>query len=818
MRRRVSLFPLILLALCSIVLGQPSKSTGVVTSVQRTSDGISFHSGAALVRITAISPGVIRLRFTTSAAFPPDHSFAVVAHPDLPKPDLHLTQSPRGFELSTEEIRVAVDRATGRINFLDQSGQVLSQDQPGYPATWHGSQFQVYKSMPLDEQYFGLGDKSDGMDHRGNAFTMWTTDAFGWQQGSDPLYKSIPFFLALKNSTAYGIFLDNTYKSFFDFGKQSRDFYSFGSDGGELNYYFIAGPEPKKVVERYTALTGRTPLPPYWSLAYQQCRYSYYPESRVREIASEFRKRQIPADVLYLDIDYQEGYKPFTINRKYFPTFEQMVKDLGSEGFRVIVISDLHIAYDKNNYAPYAEGHAQDAFIKNPDGTEYIGKVWPGPSVFPDFTLSSARKWYGSQFKFFTDRGIAGIWNDMNEPAVFRYPDKSFPIDTVHRVDSESENRNPAGPIRKTDHREIHNVFGMQNVRATYDGLLALRPNERPFVMTRAAFAGTQRYSATWTGDNQSTWAHYRLTLPTLLNMGVSGYSSTGVDVGGFDGSPQPDLLTRWTELGAFLPIFRNHTSSGTRDQEPWVHGPEHEAINKRYIELRYQLLPYIYTVTEEMSRTGVPVMRAFFLEHPELSRMQDLNNKEFFFGPDFLVAPKLNEMLDKYEVVLPDGVWYDYWTGKRVEAKTRAAWDAKTDEIGPKNVPNVLSLTVDPPLDTLPVYVRAGAIIPHAPIVQSTMQKPDGPLELRVYPGPDCHGSIYTDDGTSFAYKTGAYFRQSFTCEATPSGVTVKLSAPEGTFTPWWTQLRVTAYGPNGAVSRDVRFSRSTNTVTLSY
>ncbi len=809
----------LMFALYSIVLAaQPTISSGAVSRLGKTPDGVVFRSGKTLVKIAAISNGIIRVRYTTSASFPPDHSFAVVPDPGLPKPTIGVSRNARGIDLNTGELRVHIEPATGSLSFYDRSGSLLSQDQPGYPATWHGSNFKVYKTMPIDEQYFGLGDKSDGMDHRGNAYTMWTTDAFGWQQGSDPLYKSIPFFMAVKAGTAYGIFLDNTYKSFFDFGKESRDFYSFGADGGELNYYFIAGPHPKQVLSRYTALTGRTPLPPLWSLGYQQCRYSYYPENRAREIVSEFRKRRIPLDVIYFDIDYQDGYKPFTINRQYFPTFEKMIADFKSEGVRSIVISDLHIAYKKEGYEPYADGHAKDVFVKNPDGTEYVGNVWPGASVFPDFTLSTARKWYGSQFKLFTDMGIAGIWNDMNEPAVFRYPDKSFPINTVHRVDSETENRNPAGVVRTTDHREIHNVFGMQNVRATYDGLLALRPNERPFVMTRAAFAGTQRYAATWTGDNQSTWSHYRLSVPTLLNMGVSGYPLTGVDVGGFDGSPVPDLLTRWMELGVFLPIFRNHTSSGTLDQEPWVHGPEHEAINKRSVENRYRLLPYIYTQAEETSRTGVPTMRPFFLEYPALGRMQFINDREFFFGPDMLVAPKLSETRDKYEVILPNGTWYDYWTGKKLEAKSKAPWDTKTDEAGPKNPPDVLSVMVDPPLDTLPVYVRGGAIIPHQPLVQSTMEKPEGPLELRVYPGPNCTGSIYTDDGTSFDYKNGQYFRQSFTCEATSSGVTVKLAAAEGSFTPWWTQVRVTAYGPNGPVSRDLPFARSAQSVTITY
>jgi alpha-glucosidase len=746
--------------------------------------------------------------------FPADHSFAVIPESVSRDTKVQITQSASVLKVTDGDVVATVQRSNGRIVFTDKVGNVLLADHPNYPVTWHGKEFRVYKTMPQLEQYFGLGDKSDASDHRGNAVTMWNTDAFGWQQGTDPLYKSIPFFVGLLNGRAYGLFLDNTYKSSFDFGKESSDFFSFGATGGDLNYYFIAGPHPKQVIERYTSLTGRTPLPALYAFGFQQCRYSYYPESRVRQIANEFRTRKIPADVIWLDIDYQQGYKPFTINREYFPHFEQMVKDLGDQGFKMVVISDLHIKKEAG-YKPYDEGTAGDHFIKNPDGSQYVGKVWPGDSVFPDFTLASARKFYGSQFKFFTDMGIAGIWNDMNEPAVFRYPDKTMPLDTVHRVDSETENRNPAGPIRKTDHREIHNVLGMENVRATYEGLLQLRPNERPFVMTRAAFAGAQRYAATWTGDNQSSWLHFRLSLPTLLNLGVSGYPFAGNDVGGFDGSPVPDLLTRWIELGAFLPIYRDHTTNGTRDQEPWVHGPEHEAIRRHYIETRYRLLPYIYTSMEETSRTGIPLMRAMFVEHPLLGRMEGINDKEYFFGRDLLVAPKVLETVDPYEVILPGPVWYDYWTGKKVEAKQRAAWD-KEHSIGVAETPMVGSIKVDPKLDELPVYVRGGAILPHEPLIQTTAEKPQGPLELRVYPGPDCSGSVYTDDGHTFDYKQGHYFRQSFTCEATAQGVTVKLGKAEGDYTPWWTQVHVTVYGGTEPVSRDLPFSREAQTVSV--
>ncbi len=328
--------------------------------------------------------------------------------------------------------------------------------------------------------------------------------------------------------------------------------FPFGAEGGELNYYFYAGPEPKTVLSEYTGMIGHIPLPPLWSLGFQQCRYSYYPEARVREIARLFRDKQIPADVIYLDIDYQNGNRPFTIDRERFPTFEQMIHDLRAEGFHTIAITDLHIKKEIG-YAPYDSGEKIDAFVKNPDGSDYVGPVWPGPSVFPDFTLTRVRDWWGGLYRDFVGMGVAGFWNDMNEPAVFERADKTMPLDNVHRLDDGT----------KLDHRAIHNVFGMENGRATYDGLRKLQPDERPFVLTRAAYAGAQRYAASWTGDNSSTWNHLGMSVPGLLSLGISGYPLVGDDIGGFAGSPPADLLTRWLELGTFNPIDRDHTAKG---------------------------------------------------------------------------------------------------------------------------------------------------------------------------------------------------------------------------------------------------------------
>jgi alpha-glucosidase len=751
---------------------------GPIKGVEPAKNGALVHAGSLTLELTAISPTAFRVRYSQTGKFPTHASFAVIGTSQDVKVERHDTR--QQVILSTGQLSASVDRTTGILTFLDPSGEIISQDKPGFPVEFHGQNFRVYKSLPIDEHIFGLGDKAAPLDIRGQAFTNWNTDAVGWIYGSDPLYKSIPFFLTLRKGKSYGIFLDNTYRTSFDFGKQADDMYSFGSVDGELDYYFFYGPHPKSIVSQYTALTGHTPLPPRYTLGYQQSRYSYYPESRVYEIAKELRDRQIPADVLYLDIDYLEGYRAFDINRKYFPHFEQMIQDLAKQNFKFVVISDLHLAA-KKGYKPYDEGLAADNFVKNPDGSVYVGPVWPGPSVFPDFTLKRARDWYGSLYKDFVNMGVRGFWNDMNEPSVFRYPEKTMPLDTVHRVDE-------ADGERKTDHREIHNVVGMEQVRATYDGLKKLAPDLRPFVLTRAAFAGTQRYSATWTGDNQATWEHYRLQLPTLLSMGISGYAFVGDDIGGFGNSPPADLATRWFEVGAFTPLFRDHNSNDTMPKEPWVHGPVHEAIRRHYIEERYRLLPYLYTAFEENSRNGIPVMRPLFLEYPTLGDPKQErgdfvgNDSEFLFGRDLLVAPFPGETLNPMEILLPPGDWYDYWSGHKID--------------GPHQ------FKAQPALEQLPVFVRAGAIIPEQPLVQSTAEIPQGPLELRVYPGPDCHGSLYWDQGENFDYLKGHFYRQSFTCETTVHGVTVNLSTVEGDYEPWWKSVKVVVYGDHAAKS----------------
>jgi alpha-glucosidase len=782
-----------------LVFAQGWQHLGNVQRIERLKDGVELTAGTAKVRVTAFRDGVFRVRVAPNGTFPKDFSWAVIESPQPPA--VKVEENQKEIRIAAGNIVAMVQRSPLLIDFSDAAGNVLLADEPSLPMAWNGRRIHAWKKMPANENYFGLGDKAGPMNRRNRAFTNWNTDEFGWQESSDPLYKTIPFFIGLRNGLAYGLFFDNTYRSVFDFGKESQDYFSFGAEGGELNYYFIAGPEPKKIIEEYTAMTGRSPLPPLWTLGYQQSRYSYYPESQAREIVKTLREKKIPADAIYFDIDYQQGNAPFTINREYFPTFERMIGDFRAQGMHTILITDLHIKKDPNHgYAPYDSGMKNDVFVKNPDGSVFVGTVWPGESVFPDFTLTRVRDWWGGLYKDFVSMGAAGFWNDMNEPALFLRADKTMPLDTRHRLDDGTT----------LDHRAIHNVYGMQNVRATYDGLHKLQANERPFVLTRAAYSGAQRYAATWTGDNSSTWNHLRMSTPMLLSMGISGFPLIGDDIGGFAGSPTADLLTRWFEVGALNPIYRDHTAKGTADQEPWVHGPKHEAIRRKYIELRYVLMPYLYTGIEETLRTGLPLMRPVFLEYPQASDFYG-DNRDFLFGRDFFVAPVTTEMVDAEEISLPPGDWYDFWTNTKLSSQEK--------------------FSLHPRLDEMPLYVRAGAIVPMQPLVQSTEEKPNGPLELRVYlpngaSDTDCRGTLYQDDGHTFAYEKGEILRVNYSCQVSNGSVTVTSNVVKNAYQPWWKSAEVKLFGAAAQpkevrigeqITSEWRYDSLAHTVTLS-
>lgn len=762
-------------------------------------NGIELRSGNAVMDILALRDDVIRVRISPDGPLPEDASWAVLATARNQKVDVIHEDGGDAIGFRTKLLRVRIDRKTLGLALADLAGNILQKDALGWPVEFHGKTFRIYKDMPKDEHYFGLGDKVGPLDRRGQSFTLWNTDFYNFQESSDPIYKSIPFFLALHAGRAIGVLLDNTWRSSFDFGKQVRDVYSFGAEDGLIDYYLIYGPDAKQVLSGYMWLTGPAPLPPRWSLGYQQSRYSYETESQVREVAARLRADHIPADVLYLDIDYQKSNRPFTVDPEKFPDFAGMLADLKRENFHVVGITDLHIAnLPGAGYAPFETGSSGDHFVRNPDGSTFVGTVWPGPSVFPDFTRKSTRDWWGELYRSFVDKGLSGFWNDMNEPSVFNMPNGTMPDDVQHRIEE------PGFAKRIATHREIHNVYGMQNSRATYEGLLNISPQERPFVLTRATYAGGQRYAVTWTGDDSSSWNHLRLATPMLLNLGLSGFGFCGADVGGFIGTPTPELLTRWMEVGAFQPIDRNHAEKGTGHKEPWVNGPEQESIRRRYINERYKLMPYLYTIAEEMSRTGVPMMRPLFLEFPFATadaHPLDLDSgNEFLLGSALLVAPPpYPDRADDYRVLLPPGRWYNYWTGQRIAEQVIVP-----DKYGfQAGLAGLDPVEEHPSVEDLPVFVREGSIVPVQPLTQSTSEVPEGPLTLRVYPGSNCQGSLYQDDGTTMSYRQGGFLRMEFSCEETTSGLKLHVSRHQGAYQPWWKQLQIEVYAWNQGPSR---------------
>lgn len=759
-----------------------------VPSLAVRQDGVDVQVKGGVLRLTALTDAIVRVQLARNGAFPEDASWATL--PAMRAKSVRVRPLKDGFATKSLRARIADER----LIIEDLAGKPILVDTAA-PIALDGTGFTLRKEMPQAEHYFALGDKTGGLDRRGQSFVNWNTDAFGFTGSTDPIYKSIPFFVGVGgNGGSYGLLLDNTWRSWFDFGHKEDNVVSFGAPDGPIDYYVIQGPTTAEVVRRYTDLTGKPPLPPRWALGYQQSRYSYMSAEELRTVASRLRSDRIPTDVLWLDIDFQDRNRPFTINSKAFPRFKELVGDLGKDGFKVVTITDLHVAQAPGQgYAPYESGVREDRFVRRADGSVYVAPVWPGPSLFPDFTQADTRAWWGKLFAPQVADGVAGSWNDMNEPAIFNTPTKTMPEDVRHRISGSGFTD------RIASHAEIHNIYGMENSRATYEGLRALAPDKRAFVMTRASYAGGQRYAVTWTGDNRATWDHLKLSIHQIINLGLSGFAYSGADVSGFAGGPSPELLTRWFEIGAFYPIFRDHSAKDTPRVEPWVDGAEHLEIRRRFVEERYRLLPYFYALADQNARSGDPLVRPVFYDYPAALNMSCDQSFVFTLGRSLLIAPPpAPESPQDYDVCLPAGGWFDYWTGLPAGKQQDTApgqIQSATQATGIKVEAGEI-VRERPRLDHLPVFVRSGTILPRQPLVQNTSEVPRGALQLDVYPGDDCRGELYADDGESMAYERGSYLRQTLRCQSDENGLRLELGEREGSYKPWWRDIHVTVHG----------------------
>jgi alpha-glucosidase len=531
-----------------------------------------------------------------------------------------------------------------------------------------------------------------------------------------------------------------------------------------MNYYFIYGPKMKDVVIAYTHLTGKPELPPLWALGYHQCKWSYYPESKVKEITSTFRKLQIPCDAIYLDIDYMEGFRCFTWSEEYFPDPKRMVAELAKDGFKTVVIIDPGIKIDKE-YSVYNEALEKDYFCKRADGPYMKGKVWPGECNFPDFTNPEVREWWAGLYKeLISDIGVKGVWNDMNEPAVMDVPGKTFPMDVRHDYDG-----NPCS------HRKAHNIYGTQMARATYEGVKRFAYPKRPFIITRSAYSGAQRYTSSWTGDNVASWEHLWVANIQMQRMSISGMGFTGSDIGGFAEQPSGELYARWIQLGVFHPFCRTHSSGDHGEQEPWSFGEEVIDIARKFVNLRYQLLPYLYTMFWKYVNEGEPMLKPLvYFDQEDIQTLY--RTDEFIFGNQILVCPILEPNAIGRRMYLPKGNWYNYWTNELVEGK-KELWVATN-------------------YDQIPIFIKEGAIIPKYPIQQFVGEKEFEEITLDVYYKFGKEKSVlYEDAHDGYDYNKGRFSLRTFNLTGKEKELIIQLHK-EGEFMTNYSKFRINLIG----------------------
>jgi alpha-glucosidase len=612
-----------------------------------------------------------------------------------------LESTSAGWVVASAAVKVFVDHKGG-LRFLDVNGQTLREELP--PRRQSEAWSHQVKLHP-EEHIYGLGERAARLNLRTpidpsqihTSYRMWNYDAAGmYGSGSDPMYLCVPLYMSLHQQGCHLVFYENSFEATFTFEEVA----TIAFTGGALRYYVAIG-SPAQVLERYTELTGHAPLPPRWALGYHQSRWGYRTEAAVRETVEQFRQLDLPLSAIHMDIDAQSGFRAFTIDPDRFPQLGNFTRELAAEGVRFITILNPGIKYSRKDRL-FMEGRSLDAFCKLPDGKLIVGPVWPGWSVFPDFTNPLVRHWWSRQYEYLLDLGLAGFWHDMNEPAVFiLWGDRSLPKVTRHFMEG-----------RGGDHREAHNLYGFLQAKAGYESLRSYRPQQRPFIVSRAGWAGLQRYAWTWTGDIECTWAALRQTIATVVGLGLSGIPYSGPDIGGFQGNPSAELYLRWFQMSTFLTFCRSHCANNVEYRAPWTYGEPYLSIIRQFLQLRYRLMPYFYTLAWQTSQQGYAPVRPVFWHDPTNPLLWDIDDA-FLLGDALLVCPVLAEGDRSRSVMLPPGHWYHFWNDTLISGGEEVQLDA--------------------PLEQLPLLVKAGSILPmvsgqqlvihlYAPIVGSPM------------------------------------------------------------------------------------------------
>ncbi len=740
---------------------------GNVVSFSTAGRDVTFDiNDGSKVRIGILTADLARVRIAPGGVFGSNVSRAVVTTSWPPAP-FSTADAGGAVTITTDAMKLVVNKTPFVLQCRDLSNNLILTDDPSRRIQWDGGRTQVYKTTRSGEKYVGLGWRTHGLVRNGTRFYMKNVPTYN---DPDAFYAGIPLWYGLRNGTAYAVFFDDTSWGTIDLTSTSSGYMSFKNLGGTADYYYFTGPTMAGILDRYTELTGRPFMTPRWACGYQQSRWSYTPQSEVLSIANEFRTRQIPCDVIYIDVDYMDpDHYQLSFNPATFPDPTGMCTTLHGQGFRTITNIESFLvegsskwnSANSNGYLLEYNGSAHRGWY---DYAHYVMGTPTGWVSWVDLTEPAARSWFAGRHTPFLSHGIDGIWNDKDEPEELG---GSWPSDVAYD--------NEGSPAY---HSEMGTQYCLFQTQFSYDTLKNHYPNERPFVLSRAGYAGIQRSSAVWSGDNTSKWDHAQLNIPMGLSMSISGQPHNGHDIGGFFNDPpgsenpiSPELYARWMQWGVFTAFCRqHHYGNGNHGNcpyvEPWEFGTAVENICREFIELRYRLMPYLYTLFHEAHTTGAPVHR------PTMYDFQDdpntiLQDYDFMFGPLVLISPVYTEEATSRSVYLPAGAEWINW------------WD-DTLYAGGQTVNTAA------PLERLPIFVRGGAIIPMAPVSQYDGETPIDVLTLELYPvGETSDFTLYEDDGISWAYQSGVFASTTCTMSGSGDSFTLDIDARQGSYVP---------------------------------
>jgi alpha-glucosidase len=750
---------------------------------------LDFTNGKGKVLI--YSSKLVRFVITSQEEFDLDYSYAVIKElKDWPESSFEINEEPEKIIIITKDLLIELQRSPYKVLIKENKKDkiVLCEDIDkgmGVCLANQGLIIRSYKKIRENDHFFGFGEKTGPLDKRGESMVMQARD-LPYKGNVDPMYQSHPFFISINDGFAYAIFFDNISKTSFDMGKSDIGSYYFDAKTGDLNYYFICGPSIDEILEIYTHLTGHIEMPPKWAIGYHQCRYSYRNEKEIKAITSKFRENKIPCDVIWFDIHYMDGYRCFTFNYNRFPDPKRLIEELKSDGFKPVVIVDPGIKVDED-YKIYQDLIKNKYYAARENGEPTMGIVWPGYTIFPDYTKDDVRNWWSDLHKFYFDLGIDGIWNDMNEPSLSVNPIRSW-IKRLHSDDMYLDNQG-----RNTILKDCKNIYGFCENWATWMAFKKYKPNKRPFILTRSGYSGVQRYAAMWTGDNWTNWTNITLATRMLVNLNLSAQVFCGADIGGHMAILKIVLrdrkqFVRWIQSGVFYPFCRVHATIMMKSQDPFSYGKVVQEISKKYINFRYELLPYWYTLFYNAHKSGEPILRPLFYNTPKDEKCYDRQHEnQFFLGKDILIIPINKRRIKNKKIYLPEGEWIHYWTLEEFKGKQE----------------HIIPIT----LEDLPIFIRKGAIIPMQVALEYVGQKPIDTLILKIYKGAigvSYSTAVYEDDGESMNYlnKNESCLLE-LKCEYKETESVLEISEVQGNYKPSWKNIKLIIY-ENGKIIKE--------------